>query len=336
MTQAIHLPTLARLTNQYHVAHIMDVSGEVAERVARRAGSRWSTTVDDLLADDAVDVVAICSPHVFHVEHVEAAITAGVKGILCEKPLALTTSDARRVATVVGSARVPLVVGTMHAFDPGWVAATRAWGRLPAEAHTVRSSIVLPPNRRFEELATQLDSPRPMPGAMNETAQKPSAARYRDAVLTLAIHDLPLVRRFVPTIDSVLRADVVEPYGYAIQLDGGGRTASLTGRAHRGWRAAWTFDAWSRDAHLHVDFTPSYVQAGSATATLTDASGARQFGPYPDNGYVEEWRRLADLAQGVPQDPRELQHFIDDVIYAIEIAEAVPLPRDLTISGGAA
>lgn len=59
VTQAIHLPSLARLTDILQVRHIMDVDPAVAESVAGRVGARFSTSMEELLADPDVDIVAI-------------------------------------------------------------------------------------------------------------------------------------------------------------------------------------------------------------------------------------------------------------------------------------
>ncbi|MGO4433228.1 gfo/Idh/MocA family oxidoreductase, partial [Paenarthrobacter sp. RAF9] len=51
VTQAIHLPSLARLGDILTVRHIMDVDPSVAESVAARVGATHSTSVDALLID---------------------------------------------------------------------------------------------------------------------------------------------------------------------------------------------------------------------------------------------------------------------------------------------
>jgi hypothetical protein len=66
VTQAIHLPTLASLGDRLKVVHIMDVNAEVGALVASRTGARSTTSVQTLLEDPEVDVVAICSPGQFH------------------------------------------------------------------------------------------------------------------------------------------------------------------------------------------------------------------------------------------------------------------------------
>ena len=90
VTQAIHLPTLARLSADFEVRVVMDVDATTAETVARRAGAAYATRAEDVFGDPSVDVIVICSPSQFHAEQVIAACRAGVKAILCEKPFAMT------------------------------------------------------------------------------------------------------------------------------------------------------------------------------------------------------------------------------------------------------
>ena len=56
---------------------------------------------EELVADPAVEVVYVASPHAAHLEHARMAFEAG-KHVLCEKPLAVTVADAE---AMVASAR---------------------------------------------------------------------------------------------------------------------------------------------------------------------------------------------------------------------------------------
>jgi len=111
VTQAIHLPALARLTDLFTVRAVMDVSEATAAEVAARVSARATTSVDDLLQDATVEVVAVCSPHQFHAEQVIAACRAGKRAVLCEKPFATTTDEASRIAQVSVETGVPIIVG---------------------------------------------------------------------------------------------------------------------------------------------------------------------------------------------------------------------------------
>lgn len=64
---------------------------------------------EELLADDSIDIVDICSPSHYHTEHAIAAARAG-KDIILEKPIALTWEDAVRLRDVVDETGVNVCV----------------------------------------------------------------------------------------------------------------------------------------------------------------------------------------------------------------------------------
>lgn len=330
VTQAIHLPSLARLRDIFEIRHIMDVDPGVAESVAARVGARHGSSMETLLDDPAVEVVAICSPHQFHAEQVIAACRAGKKAVLCEKPFALDADEATRISDVSAETGVPIIVGAMHTFDPGWLAAATHWGDLPERVHTIRSSIVLPPNTRFEDFATEVVN-RPGPGTTDYSDVGALKEMLRGGIMGLAIHDLPLVRRFTPDFGEVevLQARHVRPFGYAVSLRTPSRTIELRAVMGKTWKPEWTFEAIADDAALTVDFTPSYVQAGSAVATFSRRSGSgpesgwktTSHGPFGHNGYEAEWRELAAIAHGTRRAPTA-ETLIDDLIFALNIADA--------------
>ena len=322
VTQAIHLPALARLDHLFTVTHVTDVSAEVAATVAGRAGARSSTTFDELLSDPRVDVVAVCSPHRFHAEQVIAACRAGKKAVLCEKPFAMSGEEAGRIAEASEATGVPIVVGAMHTFDPAWLAAAAHWDDLPRTSHTIRSSIVLPPNPRFEDFATEVVT-RADPGVADFDNVEVQAGFVHGGVMGLAIHDLPLVRAMLPDIDdlTVLTARALQPFGYHIVLTAGAKLIELHAAMTATWRPDWVFEAFADDQALHIDFPPSYVQAGSGVTTLQRAGRSQVFGPATHNGYEGEWRAIADIVFG-RQAPPALSTLIDDLRFALRLADA--------------
>ncbi|WP_432563067.1 Gfo/Idh/MocA family protein [Kineococcus sp. SYSU DK003] len=317
VTQAIHLPTLARLRETFTVRHVMDVDPTVAGRVAARVGARATSDVDELLADPEVDVVAVCSPHAFHADQVVAACRAGKKAVLCEKPFATDADQARRIAEVAGATRVPVLVGTMHAYDAGWNAALQNSDVVP---HTVRSSIVLPPNPRFEDFATEVLNRPEFSGAPD------AAAAVTGGILGLAVHDLPLVRQLLARAGAdvwrsleVVSAEPLAPFGYLVVARAGDITLELHAVMHGGWNPQWQLTAVGDDDLLEVEFTPSYVHAGSATATTAHAGTRTTHAPADHNGYEGEWRHLAAVVRGAT--PRfGLAHLIDDLEFVLEFA----------------
>src|SRR4051794_23554627 len=160
----------------------MDVDAGVAESVAGRAGARHATDVAAVLEDPAVDVVAICSPHHFHAEQVEAACAAGKRAILCEKPLATDRESVDRIVTASRARGVPVIVGAMHAYDPGFRAAAEAWHD---SARLVRAVIALPPNDRFVAMSTELLSASTVPHSSGGPAELMTGL-----ILGLATHSI--------------------------------------------------------------------------------------------------------------------------------------------------
>jgi predicted dehydrogenase len=94
---ALHLPTLGRLDEFFCPVHISDAGSGRARPLADPLGARWSQGEAELLADPAVDIVAVCSPPAEHPRQILLAVAAGKKAIFCEKPLALTRADADEV-----------------------------------------------------------------------------------------------------------------------------------------------------------------------------------------------------------------------------------------------
>jgi 2-hydroxy-4-carboxymuconate semialdehyde hemiacetal dehydrogenase len=78
--------------------------------------ARATTSLDEALADDAVDVVLVASPNPLHAGQAIAALEAG-KHAIVEIPLALTLADAEAVvAAAERSGRRALVCQTMRSF----------------------------------------------------------------------------------------------------------------------------------------------------------------------------------------------------------------------------
>jgi myo-inositol 2-dehydrogenase/D-chiro-inositol 1-dehydrogenase len=321
VTQAIHLPTLARMRDVFHVARIMDVDAGVAESVAGRVGAAWTTDIDELLADEAVQIVVICSPHKFHAAQVVAACRAGKQAVLCEKPFAMTKAEAEEIAAVAAETRTPIIVGAMHTFDPGWLAAKEHWGDLVQTAHTIRYSIVLPPNPRFEDFATEVIT-RPQWPAADRNDPEVAAGMVYGGIMGLAIHDLPLVRAFCPDFEDVEVLSCLLPYpaGYLVNLRIGEKHVQVAAVNTHSWEPEWTFEAIGNEQSLRIDFTPSYVQAGSATAVLRRGDESSVYGPYAMNGYEGEWRFLADLALG-KAEPLDTTELINDLTFALDVAD---------------
>jgi len=99
-----HLPALRHIPEARLVA-LHDVTAEGVRRSAEQYGAEPYTDLAAMLARDDVDVVIVASPDRFHAEHVVQVAAAG-KHILCQKPLAMSLDEARRMIAAVTTAGV--------------------------------------------------------------------------------------------------------------------------------------------------------------------------------------------------------------------------------------
>lgn len=105
---SVHMSTLRRLG-----IPIVGVLGSSAARGAERARAlgvaKAYGSLDELLADPAVQVVHVTSPNVAHYGQVKAILAAG-KNVICEKPLAMTSAQsAEMLAMARASGKVAAV-----------------------------------------------------------------------------------------------------------------------------------------------------------------------------------------------------------------------------------
>ena len=77
------------------------------------------TKLEEALADPEVELVDICTPTPLHAEQAIAALKAG-KFVFCEKPLARTSADVRRILKAAKSAPGFLMPAMCMRFWPGW------------------------------------------------------------------------------------------------------------------------------------------------------------------------------------------------------------------------
>ncbi|TIS32833.1 MAG: Gfo/Idh/MocA family oxidoreductase, partial [Mesorhizobium sp.] len=93
------------------VAAVMSSSAERARAYAKENGIPKAVSTLDALLGSNIEAVYISTTNELHLEQGLAAIKAG-KHVLCEKPLALTSADARKM--VVAARKAGIVFGTNH------------------------------------------------------------------------------------------------------------------------------------------------------------------------------------------------------------------------------
>ncbi len=89
------------------------------ETAARLGIARAYGSYEELLADEDVEAIYIPLPNHLHEEWTLAAASAG-KHVMCEKPLALSSDQARRMIAGCGEAGVKLMEAFMYRLHPLW------------------------------------------------------------------------------------------------------------------------------------------------------------------------------------------------------------------------
>lgn len=97
---------------------IVSSSPERSAAAAERLGiGRAYTSLDEVLADDSIDVVHVTTPNALHAEQAQAVLAAG-KNVVCEKPLAITVEDARLLVSTADASGRTATVPFVYRFHP--------------------------------------------------------------------------------------------------------------------------------------------------------------------------------------------------------------------------
>jgi myo-inositol 2-dehydrogenase/D-chiro-inositol 1-dehydrogenase len=116
-----HIRRLTRVLSGVDVVAVSDVDRDRAQVVADGLrGARVYGTGEELVADEAVDAVVVCSWGETHEQYVLVALAAG-KPVFCEKPLATTPEACLRIMAAEAAVGRRLVqVGYMRRYDAAY------------------------------------------------------------------------------------------------------------------------------------------------------------------------------------------------------------------------
>ncbi len=95
ISQVRHIPEFHSNPNAKLVGYY-DLNAARAEQMASQYGGRVYGSMDEMLADPAIDAVAVCTANSCHAGDTIAALRAG-KHVLCEKPMAVTIEDCEKM-----------------------------------------------------------------------------------------------------------------------------------------------------------------------------------------------------------------------------------------------
>ena len=308
------------------------VVGAMASTPTRseEVAQRWGTTPVRSLADLAglaPDVVHVCSPNSLHAEHVEAAIDADAH-VICEKPLAVGSEVAGRLARLAAGRGRVATVPFVYRFHPlvreirSRVAAgefgrwqllhgsyLQDWLLSPAATSWRVDSAAGGPSRAFADIGSHWCD------LMEFVTGERIAAVV--AATTTTVPERPF--------RGLMRAVDTEDAATALFTTHSGVLGSVTvsqvsaGRKNRLW---FEFDGQHRSA--------VFDQENPETVWLGSAASAEVLARDPGRGSAEQ-RRLSTLPAGHPQGYAQcFENFVADTYAAIrgETREGLPTFAD--------
>ncbi len=78
---------------------------------------RLYTDYKEMIKDESIDVVSICTPNYLHAQMTIDALTAG-KHVICEKPMALTTQDCEKMIAAKVKSNRKLFIVKQNRYNP--------------------------------------------------------------------------------------------------------------------------------------------------------------------------------------------------------------------------
>ncbi|QBI19933.1 hypothetical protein ER308_10415 [Egibacter rhizosphaerae] len=315
----VHGRNLAGRVPGARLVGVADADADTAEAAARELGcERWWDEPAKAVADEGVDAVVIASPTFTHVDIAVTALDAG-RHVLCEKPLAPTLADARRIKEAAERSSAAFVMAFMRRYSPNVSAAKRAIeagdiGR-PLFARSTTRGPGLPPEWAWdpersagliaEVNSHDLDSVRWFVGqeyvrvhAVGRAAKRPDlAARYPNFVdLIAATYEFD--EGGIAQVDGACPAD----YAYDARLEVYGTEGAL-----------FVGDAREQGAALVVRSDAARSEPAQSWRTVFAA------------GYLGEDEHFVRVAAGI-QEPGTT---VDDGIRALEAALATNRSAEL-------
>ncbi|PIV63908.1 MAG: hypothetical protein COS11_04925 [bacterium (Candidatus Ratteibacteria) CG01_land_8_20_14_3_00_40_19] len=103
------------------IVGVCNLDEKKAREKAKEFGAIIATSdYKDLLKSKDIDIISVATPDYFHCEQSVAAMEAG-KNVLCEKPMAPTLEDCRKMIETAEKTKRKFMVGQVCRFAPGFV-----------------------------------------------------------------------------------------------------------------------------------------------------------------------------------------------------------------------
>jgi predicted dehydrogenase len=267
------------------------------------SSTRHFADFNDLLADPNIDLIDICLPTAAHTKFSVAALKAG-KHVICEKPLARTSDQAREIVEAAESASSFFMPAMCMRFWPGW-----DWLKSTIDTGTYGKVLAA----RFRRVSGP-------PAWSKGTYLKGSESG--GALLDLHIHDVDFIQHCFGRPKAVFAQGTTRISGaidhVVAQYDfGNGIPVSAEGSwimtGSHGFNMAFTVVL--ENATIDFDLT----RGADALRLFEDEKDGQTIKPEGIDGYVGELQHMLDSIQAGTAPTRVTAR---DGMTAVEICEA--------------
>ncbi|MCM3740610.1 Gfo/Idh/MocA family oxidoreductase [Oceanobacillus luteolus] len=277
-----HAEAYAKMEN-VKLAGIVDINLAKAQGLADRLNTKAFQTYEEAVELDEIDVVSICVPTPFHKQYV-MKVADDKKHVICEKPLAISLSDAREMINYCNDKGVKLFVGHVVRFFPEYVKAKKLVdeGKVgkPAVVRTTRGGgFPIASNDWYSDFASS--------GGL---------------VLDMIIHDFDYLRWCFGEVKRVYakstRTRVFEKFEYALVTlrFESGVIAHVEGTwAHQGFSTK--FEIAGKEGIIEYDSSKVTPVVASRKETASSEGVAVPESPMKDNPYFAELEHFIHCIQ---------------------------------------
>jgi predicted dehydrogenase len=105
------------ISNNGKLVALCDIEIEKAQKLGQQYNVKTYEKIEDLLENESLDVVSICTPNGLHAEHTIMCLKYG-NHVLCEKPMAINVHDCGRMIQAAEKANKRLFIIKQNRFNP--------------------------------------------------------------------------------------------------------------------------------------------------------------------------------------------------------------------------
>ncbi len=274
----MHAQIYQQLRNATLVA-VVDKQTAKAKRSLTKLGIEAEVfgTFEEMLGKCDVDVVDICLPTDLHTPFALKAISAD-KNVFCEKPLALTHADGKKIVTASKKAGVFFQVGHCIRFWPEYMA--------------IESFVKSRKAGKLLSLSLQRRSGRP---SYSEGDWLNDKARSGGAALDLHIHDTDFVHHLLGKPEAVTSAGTKDKTGWShIFTTYHFKDVAVTAEGGWNYPANWGFQMAFQAVFERG--TVEYDSGANPTLMVTIGHGKKQPLPFKSPGAGESSTGAGNLS----------------------------------------